>query len=134
LNFQDDLEVLASYAVETAERLGNIEVTILRLEERFDAYDESIHIIFRDAHSIKAAANLLKLGNIEKLSHHLENILQLFRERRIIPDENTINTLLEAIDKIRELIADIRRSDGKNVTPQVAKLQDLYQRLDRQKV
>ncbi|MBF0321146.1 MAG: Hpt domain-containing protein [Nitrospirae bacterium] len=119
---------------ETAERLGNIEVTILRLKERPEAYGESIHIIFRDAHSVKAAANLLKFRNIEKLSHNLENILHTFREKRVLPDDGTINILLEAIDKMRDLIADIRRSDSKNVTLQIAKLQDLYERLNKQRV
>lgn len=133
MNFQGDADVIAAYVVETAERLGNIEVTILRLRERPEAYDEQIRIIFRDAHSIKSGANLLKLKNVEKLAHHLEDILQVFREKRILPDDNAINIILEAIDKIRELIGDIRRGDTRNVTLQIEKLKDLYQRLDKQR-
>ncbi|MBF0515561.1 MAG: Hpt domain-containing protein [Nitrospirae bacterium] len=132
MNFYDDADVLAAYAVETQERLSSIEVTILRLKERPGAYDQQIRAIFRDAHSIKSGANLLKLNNIGKLAHNLEDILHIFRKKRIFPDDNTISTLLEAIDKIRELTDNIRRSDTRNVTLQVAKLQDLCRCLDRQ--
>ncbi|WP_420265879.1 Hpt domain-containing protein [Candidatus Magnetominusculus dajiuhuensis] len=134
MNFHDDADVIAAYVVETAERLSNIEVTILRLRERLGSYDEKIRVIFRDAHSTKSGASLLKLKNIEKLAHNLEDILEIFREKRILPDDNTINTILEAIDKIRELIGDIKKSDSRNVTLQIAKLQDLHQRLTKQGV
>ncbi|KWT93567.1 Hpt domain-containing protein [Candidatus Magnetominusculus xianensis] len=131
MNFHDDADVLAAYVVETLERLSNIEVTILRLKERPEAYDEQIRVIFRDAHSVKSGANLLKLKNIEKLAHNLENILHIFREKRIIPNDNTISTLLEAIDKIRELTDNIKRSEQKNITLLISKLQALCQYLDK---
>ncbi|MCG6551409.1 MAG: Hpt domain-containing protein [Candidatus Magnetominusculus sp. LBB02] len=130
MNFNDDAEFLESYVRETTERLNNIEVKLLLLTKRQAAYDDQIRIIFRDAHSIKSGASLLQLKNIVSLAHNLENVLQIFREKRILPDDKTIGVVLDAIDTIRELIDNITQSNAQDITLQVAKLQDLCQRLN----
>lgn len=97
---------------ETAERLDSIESGLLRLEQCGDDCDrETVNSIFRDAHSVKAGSNLLKLKNIEELAHKLENVLEMIRKDKLKPNEMIITACLEAIDKLRELLAHIEKSD-----------------------
>lgn len=105
--------VIEVFMEETSERLASIETGLLRLENSGAINDETlIHGLFRDAHSVKAGANLLKLQNIESLSHKLENILELVRKGKMVPDDNAITVLLKTVDKLRELIDHIDESDS----------------------
>ena len=104
--------VVEIFMEETAERLDSIESGLLKLEQCGDACgDDTINSIFRDAHSVKAGSNLLKLKNIEELSHKLENILEMVRKKQLRPAELVITASLEAVDKLRELLANIENSD-----------------------
>ncbi|NDV19343.1 chemotaxis protein CheA [Pseudodesulfovibrio sp. JC047] len=105
-------EVLEIFLEETAERLDSIESGLLHLEEcGLDCDPETINSIFRDAHSVKAGANLLELSTIEELAHKLENVLEMIRKSQLTPSELIITASLESIDKLRELIENIENSD-----------------------
>ncbi|WP_279593514.1 Hpt domain-containing protein [Pseudodesulfovibrio sp. S3-i] len=104
--------VLEIFLEETAERLDSIESGLLRLEScGTDCGDETINSIFRDAHSVKAGSNLLKLKNIEELSHKLENVLEMIRKDQLTPSELIITACLESVDKLRELVENVEKSD-----------------------
>ena len=105
-------EVLEIFLEETADRLDSIESGLLNLEAcGLDCGEEAINSIFRDAHSVKAGSNLLKLKNIEDLSHKLENVLEMIRRDKILPSEIIITACLESVDKLRELIENIENSE-----------------------
>ncbi|EGB14108.1 Hpt protein [Pseudodesulfovibrio mercurii] len=105
-------EVLEIFLEETAERLDAIESGLLHLENcGADCGSETINSIFRDAHSVKAGSNLLKLTNIEDLAHKLENVLEMIRKKQIAPSEMIVTACLESVDKLRELIENVERSE-----------------------
>ncbi len=105
-------EVLEIFIEETADRLDSIESGLLSLENCGEnCEDDTINSIFRDAHSVKAGSNLLKLTNIEELSHKLENVLEMMRRDQLPPAEIIITSCLEAVDKLRELLENIENSD-----------------------
>ncbi|TDT89775.1 Hpt domain-containing protein [Pseudodesulfovibrio indicus] len=105
-------EVLEIFLEETAERLDSIESGLLRLETcGLDCSQETINSIFRDAHSVKAGSNLLKLTNVEDLAHKLENVLEMIRKQKISPSEIIVTACLESVDKLRELIENVERSE-----------------------
>lgn len=109
-------QVLEVYIEETLERLTSIESGLLQLESSGDNTDHSlVHGIFRDAHSVKAGANLLKFNNIESLSHKIENILEMIRKGQMVPDGKAITVLLESVDKLRELVERINESDSLSI-------------------
>lgn len=111
-----DDEVLSTFLSESEDRLMDIESGILAMENYGEETDpELIHSIFRDAHSIKAGANLLGLRNIERLSHGLENVLDRIRGGGLIPDNQVATLLLEAVDSINELFEDVTSSDEQDV-------------------
>nr|WP_071544492.1 Hpt domain-containing protein [Pseudodesulfovibrio hydrargyri] len=106
-------EVLEVFLEETTDRLDSIESGLLRLENcGGDCEPETINSIFRDAHSVKAGSNLLKLVTVEDLAHKLENVFEMIRKKEIAPSEIIITACLESVDKLRELIENIERSDA----------------------
>ncbi|MDC0336200.1 Hpt domain-containing protein [Pseudodesulfovibrio sp.] len=106
-----DAAVLEVYLEETAERLDSIESGLLKLEGCQECDPTLVNSIFRDAHSVKAGANLLKLATIEALSHKLENVLEMIRKCELDASEIIITASLESVDKLRELISNIEEND-----------------------
>lgn len=105
-------EVLEVFLEETAERLDSIETGLLKLEACDDCDPGVINSIFRDAHSVKAGANLLELKRLEELSHKLENVLEMIRKHQLDPSEMIITASLESVDKLRELADNVEASES----------------------
>lgn len=115
--------VLDIYLEETSERLDSIEAGLLKLENSSQRDEALINSIFRDAHSVKAGANLLKLEVIEELSHKLENILEMIRQAQLEASEIIITTSLESVDKLRELIENIENNEAISIRLHTAMLE-----------
>ncbi|MCP4756051.1 MAG: chemotaxis protein CheA [Proteobacteria bacterium] len=120
MDFRNDDEIVATFVEETQGHLAAIEYGILKLEnDREIPDDELVHDMFRAMHSIKAGANLLEYRNIEVLSHELESFLDLLRLGKLVLDgehNETINVFLEGIDKIGELVDNLRHSDDTDIS------------------
>jgi two-component system chemotaxis sensor kinase CheA len=119
MEFREDREVIDSFMTETLERLSDIEVSLLRIGEGARPFDDVLNAVFRDAHSIKAGANLLKFKNVETLAHHLEDVLQGLRVTRRMPSEEILNAVIGALDKMRDLLDDLSGSDLADVSAEV---------------
>lgn len=104
--------VLEVYLEETTERLDSIESGLLTLENLKECDPKLVNSIFRDAHSVKAGANLLKLKTIEELAHILENVLEQIRQCKLEASEMVITACLESVDKLRELTDNIENSES----------------------
>ena len=118
-----DEEVQETFLREASDRLTEVEHGLLALEHQRSAPDPSLlGTIFRAAHSLKAAANLLEYRKIEALTHKLENILDDFRTGRLTPDADNITVLLEAVDKLRELTENPAASESFDIAAHLAML------------
>lgn len=116
-------DVLTVFVEESRERLASIERGLLVLEKNCRDVDEAmIHGIFREAHSIKAGANLLHLRNIEDLAHKLENILERMRRRELTPTGRIISILLEGLDAMREMVEDVEAGEVRDVSALLERL------------
>ena len=75
--------------------------------------------MFRDAHSIKAGANLLNLRQVERAAHKLENVLDQLRAGRIAATPEVCQVLLDGVDLLREILAapSAAAHDEDNVEP-----------------
>lgn len=101
---EPDPEVVATFQEESAERLASVESGLLNLEKNSGAMDpELLRQVFRDAHSLKAAANLLGFTSIERLAHRMENTLDMLRNGRLTPGGSLFSALLEGVDGLREM-------------------------------
>ena len=115
--------VLEVFQEETVERLDSMEAGLLRLETMDEVPSNLINSIFRDAHSVKAGANLLKLSTIEALAHKLENVLEMIRRNELPVSETVITACLESLDKLRELMDNIAQSDNISIRLHTAMLE-----------
>lgn len=118
-----DDQVLETYLEETAERLDSMESGLLTLENMKTCDPNLVNSIFRDAHSVKAGANLLKLQTIEELAHKLENVLERIRRCELDASEMVITASLESIDKLRELVDNIEESENISIRLHTAMLE-----------
>ena len=126
MDLKIDEEILKTFIDETRERLTEMESSLLHLERFKKDYDEEmVHSMFRSAHSIKANANLLKFKHIEEISQKLEDILEMFRQRKLVPGGDIVTVVLEGIDKIRELLNNLKQSDSINISSQIEKLTNI---------
>jgi len=101
--FDHDPEVLAAFAEESAQRLGELERGLLELERTASHPSlELLNAVFREAHSVKAGAGLLGLTQVETAAHRLENVLDLLRAGRLAADAEVCQALLDGVDLLRE--------------------------------
>lgn len=116
-------DVVHVYLEETFERLDSIESDLMTLEESDTCEPNLINSIFRNAHSIKAGANLLKLRTIEELAHKLENVLEMIRQHKLNTNKMVVTASLEAVDKLRELVENIDKSENISIRLHTAMLE-----------
>ncbi|MCB2181029.1 MAG: chemotaxis protein CheW [Desulfobulbaceae bacterium] len=119
-------EILQMYIQESKEHLEDIETDLLEIEQQGENVDEDlINKVFRAAHSIKGGAGFLDLTNIKELAHKIENILDLVRNGQMIPNQDIVNTVLEAFDYLGELLNNAVDSNAKDISEHIEKLTGL---------
>jgi two-component system chemotaxis sensor kinase CheA len=118
-----DDETLQMYVEEAAEHLGDIENDLLAIEQAGADIDvELVNKVFRAAHSIKGGAGFLGLTKIKDLGHKIENILDMVRNRELVPEPEVVNIVLLAFDKLRDLITNVAESNETYIDDHVAAL------------
>ncbi len=118
-----DDETLQMYVEEATEHLGDIENDLLAIEQAGADIDvELVNKVFRAAHSIKGGAGFLGLTKIKDLGHKIENILDMVRNRELVPEPEVVNIVLLAFDKLRELITNVAESNDAFIDDHVAAL------------
>ncbi len=123
--------ILDEFAAESLEHLEKMENEILLLfrgEEKEE--HKRIDRIFRSVHSIKGAAGFLRLGQIEKLSHAMENLLSSLRPEGADSGPEVTDILLEAIDILRRMLDNIQQSNEIDISEIYHHLMVLLERSD----
>lgn len=118
-----DDEILHSFIEETKEHLESIESDLMDMEtDGEDMDDELVNSVFRAAHSIKGGAAMLGLEKIKGLAHKLENVLQMVRDREIIPDNPVVSVLLKGFDQLNHMVDDPAHNQDLDTSETVEKL------------
>ena len=92
----DDQELLAEFRQESLEHLADVEGQLLAIELGGANIDvDLVNTVFRAIHSIKGASGFLGLTTISELSHHLENVLNLMRNRELTPNIHLLIAWIE---------------------------------------
>jgi two-component system chemotaxis sensor kinase CheA len=121
-----DDETLQVYVEESEEHLADIEKDLLTIEEMGADIDENlVNKVFRAAHSIKGGAGFMGLNGIKELSHKLENVLGLIREKEMAPNSEIVSVLLTGFDRLNELMNNISASNDMDISSQVQALENL---------
>lgn len=121
----DDQELRDLFKAESDEHLRVLEAGLLRLEsEPGDA--AALEEVFREAHSLKGAARMLGLSDIELLSHRLEDVLGNAHRGHESLASGRIDQLLQAVDILRQLsgeaVTGMKEGGGADIVSIIEKL------------
>ena len=100
----DDL--IAEFLTETNENLGELDTALVQLEQNPNNKD-LLSKIFRVMHTIKGTSGFLNLPRLGSVAHKSEDLLGLFRDGKLQPTPAYISLILEALDRIKVIIASI---------------------------
>ena len=110
-----DSSLIADFADEAREHLEELEGALLRLESD-PANADLLNTIFRSMHTIKGASEYLGFERIAGLTHHLETILDLFREGQLTVDKVAVDVMIDARDRVETLVGEIETA-GRESSP-----------------
>lgn len=99
----DMSQYLEIFIEESNEHLQHMNEVLLELENNTDDLN-LLNEIFRIAHTIKGMSGTMGYTRTANLTHEMENVLQLVRNREIPVTETIINILFECFDALEEYI------------------------------
>jgi two-component system chemotaxis sensor kinase CheA len=96
-------EILNIFREESEEQIQKLNQNLLRLEANPNDIG-AISELFREAHSVKGAARMIGLNDIQAIAHKLEDIFGLARDGNLIITAQIIDILCKAVDRIAFVI------------------------------
>ena len=102
-------EIVQDFLVESQEVLDGLDQRFVALEKNPDDTD-LLNEIFRAAHSMKGSAGFLGFTRLVEVAHHAESILNKMRQHEMTVERSVVDTILEAVDLIKLLLADIKET------------------------
>jgi two-component system chemotaxis sensor kinase CheA len=103
-------QYLDMFLAEAREHLQQLNLAVVRVEE--DPKDrETVDEIFRIAHSFKGMSATMGFGAVAALTHKMEDVFELLRQRRGGLDRKAIDVLLECLDALEGAVEGIEQ-DG----------------------
>lgn len=122
-------DIIAEFLTETSESMTELDNLLVMLEQTpRDA--ELITKIFRIIHTIKGTCGFLGLPRLERIAHKSEDVLGLFRDRKLDAEPASISLILEALDRIKQIIPGIETTgqepegDDSAITARLERLAD----------
>lgn len=98
----DDL--IADFLTETNEGLTQLDNDLVQLEAEPEN-EELISQIFRVIHTIKGTCGFLGLSRLEKVAHKGEDLLGMFRDKKLPVLPEYISVILESLDTLKLIVA-----------------------------
>ncbi len=102
------------FVTESDEHLQIINSAILRLEKDPDNM-EILNEIFRSAHTLKGMSATMGFENLTKLTHKMEDVLDIFRSQKIPVGSEVVDTLFGCLDMLEMLIEEIKTKKNLNL-------------------
>jgi two-component system chemotaxis sensor kinase CheA len=99
-------DIIAEFLTETNESLAELDNCLVMLEQ--NPNDAAlISKIFRVIHTIKGTSGFLGLARLGSVAHNGEDVLGLFRDKKLEVTPAYVSLILECLDCIKEIIAGI---------------------------
>jgi chemotaxis protein histidine kinase CheA/ActR/RegA family two-component response regulator len=102
----DKSELLEYFLAEAEDYLNVLSFGIPQLENASDR-TPILEELFRAAHTLKGAAAIVKLTVTSRIAHSLEDILDAFKNKRLVVPKDTIELMLQMLDSIAQIVRDI---------------------------
>jgi two-component system, chemotaxis family, sensor kinase CheA len=125
----DVSEYLPMFLAEAREHLQGLNLAVVRVEE--DPADrDTVDEIFRAAHSLKGMSATMGFTGVAALTHEMENVFELLRQRKGGLEREAIDVLLECLDALEAAVDAIDSDGSENLDPAalIARLQRLIRR------
>lgn len=99
----DPRKFMARFIEEAKEHCNSITDGLLALEKN-PGDTETIHALFRSAHTIKGSARMLKQMGVSGLAHHMEDVLDAVRGGRLGMTPAISDVLLKGVDALTAML------------------------------
>ena len=122
----DVSEYLPMFLAEGREHLQELNLAVVRIEEQPDD-PETIDEIFRIAHSLKGMSATMGFAGMAALTHEMENVFELLRQREDGLGRDAVDVLLRCLDALSEAVDAIEADGTEQIVPEplIAELRGL---------
>ena len=96
-------EYLPMFLAEGREHLQELNLAVVRIEETPDDR-ETVDEIFRIAHSLKGMSATMGFAGMAALTHEMEDVFELLRQRKDGLHRAEIDVLLECLDALEAAV------------------------------
>jgi two-component system chemotaxis sensor kinase CheA len=112
----DTSQYLPMFLAECREHLQELNLAVVRIEEQPDDR-ATVDEIFRIAHSLKGMSATMGFEGIAALTHQMEDVFELLRQRSGGLARETVDVLLECLDALAGAIDVIEADGGEQLEP-----------------
>src|SRR3990167_7281569 len=109
-------EILNDFLTETTEMIDGLDQKFVELETQPDNKD-LLNEIFRAMHSMKGSAGFLGFNHLVDVTHRAESILNKLRQGEMAVVPEIITVILETVDTVKLIMAEIRASGADTKIP-----------------
>jgi two-component system chemotaxis sensor kinase CheA len=113
-DFQSDPDMMNDFLNNTGELMETLDGSILRLEQEPEN-KEVIEEIFRAAHTLKGAAGMFGFRGLERVMHRTENLFDLVRKGKMVPNSDVIDVVFQAMDIMKTLLGAVKNGSPSGV-------------------
>jgi two-component system, chemotaxis family, sensor kinase CheA len=128
-------EYLPMFLAEGREHLQELNLAVVRIEEQPDD-PETVDEIFRIAHSLKGMSATMGFAGMAALTHEMEDVFELLRQRRDGLERKAVDVLLECLDALSAAVDAIDATGEERIEPAplIARLRGLVRPRSREQV
>jgi two-component system chemotaxis sensor kinase CheA len=119
----DTSEYLPMFLAESREHLQELNLAVVRIEETPDDR-ETVDEIFRIAHSLKGMSATMGFAAIAALTHQMEDVFELLRQRADGLSREAIDVLFKCLDVLEAAVEEIA-ADGEDTLEPSALIEQL---------
>ena len=113
--------LLGDFLDESGQLLDRLNEDLLQLDEWVRSLDddhdqrcddELMNEMFRSAHSLKGLSAMLGLGDINNLTHKVENVFDAARKDELTITGDCVELMFQAVDRLMSLVGGLKDSDA----------------------
>jgi two-component system, chemotaxis family, sensor kinase CheA len=120
--FPEYEKLIVDFVAEADDLIEKVETNLLELENGYDL--TKVHTIFRAVHTIKGNSGMFEFQNIRDLAHKMETILDLLRSEKIPLTRELMDLLLQALDRLKQILGDVKNESQHKVGDLVQQIED----------
>jgi len=108
-------QYLDIFVEESREHLQSLNSSLLELEK--DPSDKGVlNEIFRVAHTLKGMSGTMGFTRMQRLTHHMEDVLDALRNDRLSADSNIVDILFKCLDALENYVNTVYSTGGEGTS------------------